>query len=188
MIVGDKNVFAIETYISKAYNRSSFLALGYFVVYILGARYGVYKSDATMLGCSFDEVEQRVKARGAHVAKFTEHLSAGIIADGFRIAIYCSEPHEVDQTTLDVIELFKKDNRFVWAPDGDAAFDDGSYILHFDCGDQVRLIAFRCNSNGLHDPATMMQLWIPEDKFYSVLETWLCDFHAQWVGLEKEKS
>jgi hypothetical protein len=31
----------------------------------------------------------------------------------------------------------------LWAPDGDAAFDDGSYILQFDVDERVRLIAFK---------------------------------------------
>ena len=31
----------------------------------------------------------------------------------------------------------------VSAPDGDEAFDDGSYVLQFDVGDRVRLIAFK---------------------------------------------
>jgi hypothetical protein len=31
----------------------------------------------------------------------------------------------------------------VGAPDADEAFDDGSHILQFDIGDQVRLVAFK---------------------------------------------
>src|SRR5690242_20205886 len=34
-------------------------------------------------------------------------------------------------------------NSLVWAPDGDEAFDDSGYVLQFDLGDLVRLIAFR---------------------------------------------
>jgi hypothetical protein len=58
MIVGDPSVFAIESEITRAYERLSFRALGYFVIYVCGRSYGVRAPDATMLACSFDAVEK----------------------------------------------------------------------------------------------------------------------------------
>jgi len=69
-----------------------------------------------------------------------------------------------------VVESFKTSNEFAWAPDGDAAFDDGSYVLQYDVGDQVRLIAFRCREDGLHDSATLSELWLESDAFYNILK------------------
>jgi hypothetical protein len=56
--------------------------------------------------------------------------------------------------------------RICWAPDGDEAFDDGSYILHFDIGNRVRLVAFKSQAGGYHnDPMTLRDLWIEAEEF-----------------------
>ncbi len=41
------------------------------------------------------------------------------------------------------------DSKLMWAPDGDEAFDDGSYVLQIDSGSLVRLIGFKGTSGGL---------------------------------------
>ncbi len=61
-------------------------------------------------------------------------------------------------------------NDLLWAPDGDETFDDGSYILQFDLGDRVRLIAFKRSENGLHDPFTLRDVWISAEGYSRVLE------------------
>ncbi|HEY2413013.1 MAG TPA: Imm42 family immunity protein [Pirellulaceae bacterium] len=183
MIVGNPTSFAIESSIFRAYDRPSFLALGFFVIHLCGVRYGVYEKDATLLACSFDEVKRRIGARGAHAAKYAAELSAGTIADAFRIAVF-GAPQSI-AIPEHVVESFNTSNEFVWAPDGDAAFDDGSYVLQYDVGDQVRLIAFRCKEDGLHDPATLSELWSESDAFYNILKSWLHEFHSEWSRLPK---
>lgn len=185
MIVGEPSRFAIESEITTAYERPSFLALGYFVIYIKGSRYGVFNRDATLLACSFEQVEQRIKDRSSHTAEFVSKLSAGVIADAFRVALY-GAASPVD-TLQQVVEEFSSSNtsNLLWAPDGDAAFDDGSFILQFDVNDRVRLIAFRCQQDGLHDPASTTEVWISADEFYSVLQKWHRDFYAEWTKLPK---
>jgi hypothetical protein len=74
----------------------------------------------------------------------------------------------------------------MWAPDGDAALDDGSYVLQFDVDDRVRVIAFRCRENFLHDPATLSDVWLSADGFYNVLQQWHDAFEAEWESLPKE--
>lgn len=98
MKIGDPLILAIESNISQAYNRLSFLALGSFMIQVGGRRYGICEPDATMMGCSFDAVERRVTARGSHVAPFAEY-GAGEIAYAFRSAIYGDEQ---DDTYLGV--------------------------------------------------------------------------------------
>ncbi len=187
MIVGNRSVFAIESRISQAYERPSFLAIGYFVLHISGVRYGVNESDATLLACSFEAVKERIEARGTHIARSLDNLSAGSIADSFRVAVYgaCAPELHTRETFQKVYELFSKHNQFVWAPDGDCAFDDGSYVLQFDVGDKVRLIAFRCDLSGLHDPGTLSELWIESQVFYDTLQTWVYDFQREWTRLPK---
>jgi len=60
-------------------------------------------------------------------------------------------------------------NSLVWAPAGDEAFDDGSYVLRFDVGDRVRLIAVKRPDSQV-DPASVREVWISADIFYNALQ------------------
>ena len=186
MIIGDPSLLAIESKISQAYKRLSFRGLGYFVVHIKGKRYGVFESEATMLGCSFDEVEKRISDRGGHTAVFSREPDAGKIADAFRGALYTevSGKSFFGMSAPAFAESINSTN-IQWAPDGDEAFDDGSYILQFDIDDKVRLIAFGCRLDGFHDPSTLSDLWIASDQFYWVLESWRDAFIQEWTSLPK---
>jgi hypothetical protein len=187
MIIGEPEVFAIESKISKAYVGLGLRALGLFVIHVGGKRYGVYESDATMLANSLDEVARRLKDRGLHIAPFACEPHGGEIADAFRNARFADEQKEsFFGIKLDDFVQVLGLNNLVWAPDGDEAFDDGSYVLQFDVGDQVRLIAFKFGSDFLHDPRTIRDLWIAADRYYSVLERWLEAFEAEWKGWLKE--
>lgn len=188
MIVGDPSIFAIESEITEAYDSISQVALGYFVIHVLGKRYGVCAPDATLLACSFDEVKQRLERRGEHVAPFSGHPDAGKIADGFRDVIYSLGP--LDAFYCDVPQreftAYFSSQSLVWAPDGDEAFDDGSYILQFDEGARVRLIGFKNTEEGYHhDPATLADLWLDADAYYGLLQEWLWHFEAKWKAAPK---
>lgn len=78
-------------------------------------------------------------------------------------------------------------SRITWAPDGDEAFDDNSYVLQFDSDKQVRVIAFKLGADGRYDPWILADLWIESDQFYEVLQRWAQDFVAQWKSLPKVK-
>ncbi len=72
-------------------------------------------------------------------------------------------------------------NEIVWAPDGDAAFDDGGHVLQFDQGDMVRLIAFK-NVGGIDEIAqTLAEAWVTADEFYGLLGRWQSGFEAEWA-------
>ena len=181
MIAGNHHDFAIESEITQVYDQASHLALGFFVLYVKGNCYGVRKEDATMLGCSYDEVKRRISKRGQHIADFAK-LEAGQIADAFRSALYA----EIQEESYFEIELsefcshFQKHaNDLLWAPDGDAAFDDGSYVLQFDIKDRVRLIAFKSGQENSYDPATLSELWLPSKKYYQILQQWIDSFEAE---------
>lgn len=186
MIVGNLSNFAIESAITEAYERRSLRALGFFAVYVSGRCYGKRLPDSTMLACSFDEAERRIAERGGHTAPFATELDGGKIADAFRSAFYGEKQRETyfgipESEFSDVISS----NRIVWAPDGDEAFDDGSYILQFDIQDQVRLIAFKSGQDSLYDPATLTDAWLAADQFYDVLQRWHGLFKAEWDSLPK---
>jgi hypothetical protein len=60
MMIGNPGIFAIESEISRAYERLGLRALGFFVLHVGGRRYGVYEPEATMLANSFDDVQERI--------------------------------------------------------------------------------------------------------------------------------
>jgi hypothetical protein len=187
MMIGNPAVFAIESETSKAYERLGLRALGFFVLYIGGQRYGVYKPDATMLANSFDKVQERVAFRGKHVAPFAAEPDAGAIADAFRNAIYADDQEEsfFGVPLADFSNFFHQKSHLVWAPDGDEAFDDGSYVLPFDVCGRVRLIAFKSDSGYRHAPGTLSDVWLPADDFYGVLHNWSDAFQSEWVCAPK---
>jgi hypothetical protein len=185
---GDKVRFAIESEITKAYERLSFVALGYFVIFVAGHRYGVLKPDASMLACSVGTVEDRILERGTHTAPFASDPNAGLIANAYRDAIFA--PNQDEEVFFGIPQpQFRDliyDNRIVWAPDGDEAFDDWSHVLQFDVGERVRLIAFTSNEEGYHhNPSTLRDLWLEADEFYGILQQWREAFKKAWAAAPK---
>jgi Immunity protein 42 len=184
LIVGNPSIFAIESSIAQAYEHLGFRALGFFVVYLGGRCYGRRSPNATMLACSYDEVEKRIALRGSHTVSLASEPAAGEIADAFRNAFYAQKQQEsYFGVPLSAFREMIQSSRIVWAPDGDEAFDDGSYVLQFDVGDRVRLIAFKSRGEG-YDP-TLDDVWLSADDFYSVLQSWRNDFEAEWASTPK---
>lgn len=186
MIIGDTAIFAIESNIAVAYEDVSLRALGFFLLHIQGRSFGVREHDATLLACSYDEVERRLARRGQHTAPFASEPVGSKIIDAIREAIYAPSPTQDSFFGLST-ELF---NNYVysshceWHRLCDEAFDDGSSVLHFDVGDMVRLIAdtpSRGQLNWMHDPATLTEVWLKADDFYGVLEGWHDAFHREWT-------
>ena len=170
MIFGNPQSFAIDTEICEEWGESG---IGWFNLLIRGQRYGVHGRDATALGCSFDALNNRLSKRGSHRFEFAD-LEAALIADSFGLSIYA--PDEDPRYGLTVPkERFATaayDAKIMWAPDGDEAFDDDSFVLQFDVGDRVRLIGFRNNPGDyVHDPGTLRDVSLEADCFYRVLES-----------------
>jgi hypothetical protein len=186
MIIGEPSVFAIESVITEAYERLSFRALGFFVIYVSRLYYGRRSSNSTMLARSFDEVRRRVAMRGRHTVPFSTETDAGKIANAFRNAIY---GEDLTESYFDIpLREFKEmiySKKIAWAPDGDEAFDDGSYVLQFDVNDYVRVIAFKSIPGSLFDPATIRDIHLAADDFYGILQNWLDAFEKEWSSLPK---
>lgn len=121
-------------------------------------------------------------------APFATDPDAGRIADAFRDAIYA--PDQEDKIFFGIpqpeFSSHFHSERLVWAPDGDEAFDDWSYVLQFDVQDRVRLIAFRSRDEGYHHaPDTLSDTWLEADEFYRILEQWRDAFQAEWIAAPK---
>jgi len=188
MIVGDPTVFAIESGIKEAYEQLSFRALGFFLIHVSGRSYGRRAPDSSLLACSFDEVARRIAERGGHTAPFAAEPDAGKIADAFLNAVFADQQEEsyFGIPLPEFCELFctaSKDCN--WAPDGDAAFDDGSYVLQFDVSERARLIAFKCKDGYRHDHDTLSDLWLSDVDFYQILQRWHDAFEAEWAAAKK---
>jgi hypothetical protein len=181
MIVGDAAHFAIESGITQAYSQLGFLALGYFCIHVAGKRYGVFAPDATMLGCSFGEVEKRLANRGGHMVPFASESDGGLIAKSVYRAIHASDQEELTffGMSYEAFESTIHEHRIMWAPDGDEAFDDGSFVLQFDVGERARLIAFK-SAEGHHVASdSLADHWIDSELYYEVLQKWRNDFIAE---------
>jgi hypothetical protein len=179
-IVGHREVFAIEWCITEALESVSQIALGYFVVHINGKSFGVKSPDATLLGCSLYEVKERIAKRGAHVATFSKKPAIEI-ADAYRNAIYSDLPLNAKLFELSVEEfteiIFVQ--KIQWAPDGDAAFDDGGHILHFDDGLNVRLVAFSNEIKREDFLNSVVDINLDAANFYGTLEKWVVEFDVE---------
>jgi hypothetical protein len=188
MIIGDPALIALESEITRALPvEDRFRALGFFVLHVGGKLYGVREPSATLLECSINEVEERIKRQGTHFVPFVRE-PAGKIADAFRDAIYAPDQEEKEffGYPFDVFESMIYKSHMIWAPDGDEAFDDRSYVLQFDTGSEVRIIAFRSKSDSYHhDPATLSDVWIGRDQFYGILGKWRAEFANQWSLVSK---
>jgi hypothetical protein len=185
MIAGQTSLFAIESEITQAFEKPSLRGLGFFVIHVTGRCYGIKSPGNTMLAVSFDEVGRRIFGRGTHKAPFAE-AGAAAIANAYTRAVYLD--HGVGDTYFGMSEAQYaetiRSSRLVWAPDGDEAFDDSSYVLQFDVDDRVRLIAFK-RPDGLVDPASVQEAWLPADIFYGILREWRESFMSEWESLPK---
>jgi hypothetical protein len=140
-----------------------------------------------MLACSFDEVGRRITGRGTHQAPFAE-AAATDIANAYTSAVYVD--HDENDRYFGMSEArfteIVNSNRLVWAPDGDEAFDDGSYVLQFDVANRVRLVAFNC-PDSLVDPDSVREVWLAADNLYGILRQWRERFIAEWDLLPKHR-
>lgn len=180
--VGNPSVLAIESVITEAYESPGQRALGFFVIELGGKAYGVRSPDATLLACSLDAIRRRIERRGRHFSEFGAEADAFELVDAFRAATY-SESRQGEVffgMSADELRIAFCSNEIVWAPDGDAAFDDGSHVLQFDAGDSVRLIGFKNADDDEAIASTVAEVWMTGDDYYGLLEKWQGAFETAW--------
>lgn len=187
MMIGNPDCFAIESSIFEAYDSPGQMALGFFVIYVGGRRYGFREPDSTLMATAFDGVCRRIAGRGSHKSPLPP------VADAAKIAIAFSHdnyPGDMDEARLSGIswpQFFKAlySNDCVWAPDGEQGFDDCSRVLQFDEDDTVRLIAFHDTLGYQVDAGSLRDVRLPQDDFYRILQEWHTRFEHEWMSLPK---
>jgi hypothetical protein len=189
MLVGDPGVVALESSIQVALPRRGQIGIGYFLIHVAGREYGVRSPEATLLACSFDEIKRRIERRGHHTAPFAAGAAASLVAGAVRRALYFDVGPEERflGLTREALAEAVHQSRLLWAPDGDEAFDDGSYVLQLDEGDEVRVIAFQSRGPEPYDPASLREVVVAGDVFYGVLTKWVTDFAAEWLRTPKSE-
>jgi hypothetical protein len=187
---GDPAVFAIESGVVQFFKNPGQRALGYFVIFVKGEQYGVRTENATLLACSFDAVERRINNRGKHAFAYT-HNPVECIVESVRAALYVDERQEDIFFGTSSAEELKEDlalHEIVWAPDGDAAFDDGGHVLQFDFNNKVHIIAFKNLVNEKDVFLTIKSVILDAPHFYEVLEDWKTKFESEWILFTKNSS
>jgi Immunity protein 42 len=194
MIIGRPQSFEIEYRITAIGDAISRNALGCFILHINGASFGLHEPDATPLGPAYADIKKRIARRGLHTVPFAAHPNAGEIIDTIYEGMYYLEPMHDSFFGIPGEEFsdLVQESRCQWHRYCGSAFDDGSGIRHFDVGDMVRLIAdkpppvdwTRCKE-WKHDPATLVDIWITADDFYSVLAEWVNAYEKDWAPIRR---
>ena len=182
MITGSPQFFAIESQICQVSLRPGLMGLGFFVIHLLGNVYGVREPDATALACSYDSVGTILEQRGLHEVTLLQEVDAHAIAEAFRMVHYFPDQEDClffGMKGGDFSDLINE-KQVVWAPDGDEAFDDSSYVLQFDVGNRVRLIAFKAAmEHPVYNRSTLREVWLPAEDFYGLLQDWRLQFEEE---------
>jgi hypothetical protein len=176
MIVGNPAQFAIESHIERAYREPGKRALGYFLLHVDGVAFGVRAPEASLLANSYDEVVRRLEQRGEHLAPNFSRATATEVCQAFIDGYLAGKAGELEAA----IELAAFERNALWAPDGDEAFDDGSYVFQFDVADKVRVIGCK---NVEHCAADVREAWIESRVFYDLLGHWIAQFDHKWKAL-----
>lgn len=186
ILIGDKSKFAIESNLTDAYVQKDGYqsAHGFIVIHVGGFQYGIRDTDVNMLGpCVLSFISARINRRGRHHAPFATESDPGKIADAFRDAIYSPDQEMNSFFGIPQPEFSEMFRNIEWSSDLDEAFDDGSYLLHFDIGNRVRLIAFQTSEHSYHhNPSTLRDVWIDVDEYYGVLSDWCLTFKSAWAS------
>ena len=188
MIVGNRTVFAIESEILHAFSAPSLMGIGYFAIHINGLSYGVVKEDATMLACSLHEVENRLNLMGKHEFTLLETCDSLTMIKAIRDGLYLNYDEGAMYFGIPSLQFAEQiyAKNIIWAPDGDEAFDDSSYVLQFDLGGQVRLIGFKCSNDPYIDNGTLSDVVLDADLYYGILRDWRDSFMKEWQRLPKD--
>lgn len=166
------DLFSIEHRIHTAFRERHCRALGYFTIRLRGITYGVSDLDATLMACSLDQVRLLIRTRGQRVVPEISSWTSTEFAAFFHR--HWSESPELPAPEASRWNQIFHDRQSLWVPDGDAAFDDASFIFTFDQGDQVRLIGFKYTESP--EPDDLVDVTLSSDEYYGTLLNWVRAF------------
>ncbi|MEN2711105.1 hypothetical protein ACQKOH_06405 [Sphingomonas sp. NPDC092331] len=184
ILTGDRTALAIESYVDEFIASRSQMGIGYFLIHAGGKRYGVEDPRACAMGSSYSEVLSRLRREGEHVLTFASRIDARDLAIHVVNHIYdrgFSEPVLPPEWKQEIDALLYA-NALIWAPDGDAAFDDGSHVLQIDDGDKVRIIAFVNADTQGELESSLADVTTERAHYYAVLREWAQKFELQWMN------
>ena len=186
-MIGDPEIFAIESSIFEAYEGLDQMGLGSFVIYVGGRSYGYKGSKATLLGTAFNDVRRRIDERGGHKSSLPSDADAANIAIAFAHENYLGNMDNARLYGIPWLQFFKilNSNGCIWAPNNEQGFDDGSCVLHFDEGNTVRIIAFYDAEDYQIEQGSLHDVRLPQDDFYGILEEWYTRFKNDWMSRPK---
>ncbi|HKN20506.1 MAG TPA: Imm42 family immunity protein [Terracidiphilus sp.] len=187
MMIGNPDAFAIESSIFEAYDSPGQMALGFFVFYVGGRRYGYREPDSTLIGTSFNGVRRRIADRGNHKSPLPSEADAAEIAAAVSHENSLDDMDDMRLYGIPWLQFFSAlySSGCVLAPDNEQGFDDGSYVLQFDEGDTVRLIAFHVTANYQFEAGSLRDVRLPQEDFYGILQEWHTHFEFEWRSLPK---
>jgi Immunity protein 42 len=182
MIIGDTNIFAIETKIKQVYplpeNLMTQQALGCFLVHVCDRSYGVEKEDATMLGFIAASVQKRIEDRRLQERSLSALKNIPNLADAL-VAATLHADAKISFDGLSGAEIYKiiNDNDIDWAPGLDEAFDDGYHLFQLNFEDEVRLIGCKILDDFRYNH--LSDITMSSNKFYAILSEWHASYSAR---------
>jgi hypothetical protein len=187
MMIGNRDIFAIESSIFEAYDSPGQMALGFFVLYVGGRRYGYRDPDSTLIGTSFNGIRKRIANRGNHKSPLPSDADAAEIAIALSHANSLGDMDENQLYGIPWLQFFKALNSSgcILAPDNEQGFDDGSHVLQFDDRSTVRLIAFQITASYRVEIGSLRDIRLPQEDFYGILEEWHTRFENDWISRPK---
>lgn len=187
MMIGNRETFAIESSIFEAYDSPGQMALGFFVFYVGGRRYGYRERDSTLIGTSFNGVRRRIADRGNHKSPLPSDADAAEIATAVSHANSLDDMHDLLLFGIPWPQFSRilYSNGCVLAPDNEQGFDDGSHVLQFDDSPMVRLIAFQITADYQVEGGSLRDVRLPQDDFYGILQEWHMRFENDWKSRPK---
>jgi hypothetical protein len=187
-ITGDVSKFAIESQIVEFWPDRRFMAYGYFTIIVNNKRYGLADQDDVTLSMPMRKMVRCIERRGTHNASFATRGNAIEIADYVNLAEYADNDY-VEYMGLSRRQLQSEvaSRKLDWLTSESEAFDDGSTMLHFDCGEQVRLVAYKAGEDFHAVKGSVADVWLDADEFYGVLNAWASSFNAVWMEWKREQ-
>ena len=183
-IIGDTSKFAIESGISQAFERRSFLALGFFLIHVGGVCYGVRDDQATMLSSPLQKLNRILRLRGLiQGPELFEQQTAAEIFELLDSVIFEGDQRKSCQLVQDSFDVadFLYSSHAAMHHGCDEAFDDGSVLYYFPFQNKVRIIAALSGEDTSRKLVSIRDIWITSDEFYGVIKDWRDFFQSEWL-------
>lgn len=135
MLFGDKSKFGLEIEVNEIYG-NEFIGDGFFVVYIDNICYGKRDKYATTFVSIVNDLlifYSNLKNTNTGLENYSKEEIA--------ICFYCQGYSDANLSKYKYELLEKTKYLYAWNPD--EAFDDGSWVMHFDDDEKTRIIGFK---------------------------------------------